>query len=77
MKIEILGAPEANVIAREIRGQEANFHLRLNGHVMYRSPEDGTEKLAGRSIDVFGAAVEACHPARFLARKEQLTQKES
>ncbi len=59
MKIEILGAPEVNVIAREIQGQEGKFHLRLNGHVMYRSPEDGTERSAGRSIDVFAAAVEA------------------
>ncbi len=61
MKIEILGAPEVNVIAREIQvqGREGNFHLRLNGHVMYRSPVDGTERSAGRSIDVFAAAVEA------------------
>lgn len=61
MRIEILGAPEVNVIAREvqIQGGEGNFHLRLNGHVMYRSPVDGTERSAGRSIDVFAAAVEA------------------
>ncbi len=61
MRIEILAAPEVNVIAREIQGQSrgGNFHLRLNGHVMYRSPIDGTERSAGRSIDLFVVAVEA------------------
>lgn len=61
MRIEILQVPVANIIAREIQvqGSGGNFHLRLSGHVAYRSPEDGKEWPAGQSIDSFVAAAEA------------------
>ena len=61
MRIEILQAPVGNVIAKEIQiqGPGGKFHLRLSGHVQYRSPDDGKEWLAGRSIEVFTAAAVA------------------
>lgn len=61
MSIEILELPVGNVVAREIqiRGPEGKFHLRLDGHVAYRPPDDGGERPAGRSIKVFVAAAEA------------------
>ena len=57
----MLEVPLANIIAREIQvqGSGGNFHLRLSGHVAYRSPEDGKEWPAGQSIESFVAAAEA------------------
>ena len=61
MRIDVLEVPLANIIAREIQvqGSGGNFHLRLSGHVAYRSPEDGKEWPAGQSIESFVAAAEA------------------
>jgi len=61
VRIEMLEVPVANIIAREIQvqGSGGNFHLRLSGHVAYRSPEDGKEWPAGQSIESFVAAAEA------------------
>ena len=61
MRIEVLHVPDGNVVAREIQilGPEGKFHLRLNGQVAYRPPDGGKEQPAGRSIEVFVAAVEA------------------
>ena len=61
MRIDVLQVPDGNVVAREVQilGPGGKFHLRLNGQVAYRPPDGGKEQPAGRSIEVFVAAVEA------------------